>query len=104
MLLAFTMCSFSLAALANGTLTHLSGKVSVQKADGTTAAGAAGVQVVESGTVVTGADGFVRMELTDGGEMVIGPDTQLRIENYHYSKDKPEKDSFIFRTIKGGFR
>ena len=103
-LLAIVLLGVTSFAMANGTLTHLSGKVMVQKADGSVVAGAAGVQVVEGDTVITGANGFVRMELSDGGEMVIRPDTQLKIENYRYSKDNPEEDSFIFRTIKGGFR
>ena len=103
-LLAIVLLGVTSFAMANGTLTHLSGKVSVQKADGSVVAGAAGVQVVEGDTVITGANGFVRMELSDGGEMVIRPDTQLKIENYRYSKESPEEDSFIFRTIKGGFR
>ena len=103
-LLAITLLGVTSFAMADGTLTHLSGKVSVQKADGTIVAGVAGVQVVQGDTVITGANGFVRMELSDGGEMVIRPDTQLKIENYRYSKDSPEEDSFIFRTLKGGFR
>ena len=103
-LIAIALLGVTSVAMANGTLTHLSGKVSVQKADGSIVAGAAGVQVVQGDTVITGANGFVRMELSDGGEMVIRPDTQLKIENYRYSKESPEEDSFIFRTIKGGFR
>lgn len=103
-LLAITLLGVTSFAMADGTLTHLSGKVSVQKADGSTVAGTVGVKVVQGDTVITGANGFVRMELSDGGEMVIRPDTQLKIENYRYSKDSPEEDSFIFRTIKGGFR
>jgi hypothetical protein len=103
-LLAITLLGVTSFAMADGTLTHLSGKVSVQKADGSTVAGVAGVKVVQGDTVITGTNGFVRMELSDGGEMVIRPDTQLKIENYRYSKDSPEEDSFIFRTLKGGFR
>ena len=102
--LSFALCSFVPVAMANGTLTHMSGNVSIQKADGTLVMGVIGAQVIEGDTVITGANGFVRMELTDGGEMVLRPDTQLKIENYRYTKDKPDEDSFIFRTIKGGFR
>ena len=104
LLLSFALCSFVPVAMANGILTHMSGNVSIQKADGMLVMGVIGAQVVEGDTVITGANGFVRMELTDGGEMVLRPDTQLKIENYHYTKDKPDEDSFIFRTIKGGFR
>ena len=103
-LFAIALLGAASFAMADGMLTHLSGKVSVQKADGSTVVGVAGVKVVQGDTVITGANGFVRMELSDGGEMVIRPDTQLIIENYHYTKESPEEDSFIFRTIKGGFR
>lgn len=104
LLVAFIFISFAPVAIANGTLTHLSGKVSVQKVDGSTVYGSAGVQVVAGDTVVTGADGFVRLEMTDGGEMVIRQNSSLKIESYQFDKAKPQEDSFIFRVIKGGFR
>ena len=103
-LLAIVLISVTSAAMADGKLTHLSGQVAVQKADGSRVVGATGVRVVQGDTVITGINGFARIELSDGGEMVIRPDTQLKIENYFYNKDQPAQDSFIFRTIKGGFR
>ena len=103
-LLAITLLGLTSFWMADGTLRHLFGQVSVEKGDGSNVAGTAGVRGVQGDVGITGANGFVRMELRDGGEMVIRPATQLKIENYHYSKDNPEEDSFIFRTLKGGFR
>ena len=91
-------------ARADGVLTHLSGPVSVKKADGKTLAGAAGVKVIAGDVVATGAGGFARIEMTDGGEMVLRPDSQLQIESYRFAQGKPAEDNFVFRMIKGGLR
>lgn len=91
-------------AWADGTLTHLSGPVSVKKPDGKTLPGAAGVKVSVGDIVATGAGGFVRIEMTDGGEMVLRPDSQLQIESYQYVPDKPTQDNFVYRMFKGGLR
>ena len=96
--------AFCQTALANGTLTHLSGQVSVQKADSSTLAGSPGLQVVPGDTLVTGANGFARMETTDGGEMILRPDSQMKIEKYNFDVNKPQDDSFVFKVLKGGFR
>lgn len=104
LLVALVMLICSQVAIANGTLTHLSGKVSVLKADGTTVPAVIGETVLAGDTVVTEQAGFVRIEMTDGGEMLIRPESQLKIEDYRYEKDKPQEDSFVFRLVKGGFR
>jgi len=93
-----------LPALADGTLTHLSGQVSVAKIDGTTVLASPGLAVLSGETVITGDDGYARLEMSDGGEMLIRKDSQLKIENYRFDKDKPSEDSALFRVIKGGFR
>ena len=92
------------AALANGTLTHLSGQVSVERADGSKVVAVPGMQVSLGDMLITGDKGFVRMGLTDGGEMVLRPGSQLKIEQYFFDKDKPTDDSFVFNVLKGGFR
>lgn len=91
-------------AWANGTLTHLSGQVSVQKADGKTQPGAPGVQVSMGDTLITGQAGYVRVAMSDGGEMVLRPDSQLKVENYKFDKEAPADDSFVFSMLKGGLR
>jgi hypothetical protein len=89
---------------ADGTLTHLSGPVSVQKPGGMTVPGVIGTKVSVGDTVVTGAGGFVRMEMTDGGELVLRPDSQLKVEGYTFVSAKPAEDNFVFRMFKGGLR
>ena len=94
----------AMQAWAEGTITHLSGAISVLKKDGTTIPGTVGTKVGEGDVMITGADGFGRLELTDGGEMVLRPNSQLKIENYRFHADKPSEDSFAYRMLKGGLR
>lgn len=92
------------SAWAEGTLTHLSGPVSVQKSDGRTIPGMAGAKVAVGDVVTTGTNGYVRMEMTDGGEMVLRPDSQLKIEAYKFVEAKPAEDSSVFSMLRGGLR
>jgi len=89
---------------ADGTLTHMSGPVSVQKPDGKTLPGTVGAKVSTGDVVTTGAGGYARMEMTDGGEMVLRPDSQLQVESYKFEKAKPAEDNFVFSMLKGGLR
>ena len=92
------------ACWADGTLTHMSGVVSILKANGTSLPGAAGAKAYPGDTVMTGAGGFVRMEMTDGGEIVLRPDSQLKIDAYKFTPATPAEDSFVFNMLKGGLR
>ena len=103
LLCLLTLLAFS-DAWAEGVLTHMSGAVSVRHLDGTAIAAQAGLKVQVGETVVTGNDGYVRVEMTDGGEMVLRPNSQMHIEVYSFEHDKPEKDNFVFSLLKGGMR
>ena len=98
------LCAVAPLAWADGTITHLSGSVSVRSADGRIVPGAPGVKVTQGDTAMTGAGGYVRIEMTDGGEMVLRPNAMLKIEAYSFEPGKPESDSFIFSMLRGGLR
>jgi hypothetical protein len=91
-------------AFADGKLSHISGAVTLQKADGSKVAATPGAEVKQGETVLTGANGFARMETTDGGEIVLRPNSEFKIEKYSYNKDKPEEDGFVYDLVKGGLR
>ena len=91
-------------ARAEGTLTHMSGSVSVQKVDGSVTVGAAGTKIGVGDTLVTGSRSYVRMEMTDGGEMVLRPESQLLLQSYAFTEEKRSEDSLVMRMIKGGMR
>jgi hypothetical protein len=44
------------------------------------------------------------MEMTDGGEMVLRPDSRLKVESYAFNEQKPAEDNFVFSMLKGGLR
>jgi len=91
-------------AWADGTLTHMSGTVSIYRADGKTVPGAIGTRAYPGDTVVTATGAYVRMEMTDGGEIVLRPDSELKIDAYKFVETRPAEDSFVFSMLKGGLR
>jgi len=82
----------------------MSGSVSVQKVDGSVTVGAAGTKIGVGDTLVTGSRSYVRMEMTDGGEMVLRPESQLLLQSYVFTEEKRSEDSLVMRMIKGGMR
>lgn len=101
---AFFSLVVAAEACANGTVTHFSGAVTVERADGTALPATPGAKVRDGDSVVTGAGGYARLEMTDGGEMVLRPDTRLKIESYKFNESKPQEDNFVLRLVKGGLR
>ncbi len=93
----------ALAATA-GQITHLSGTLSAKRADGTSKLLAVKSEVAEGDTLSTEADTYARIKFADGGEVVLRPGTQLKIENYAYNTAKPESDNIVMSMFKGGLR
>lgn len=98
------LLGWSLFALANGKLTHMSGTVQIKKADGAMVSATPDSVVTPGDTLLTGANGFVRMETADGGEIVLRPNSEFVMEKFSYDKNKPEDDSFVYNMVKGGLR
>jgi len=91
-------------ALADGQLTQLTGKVSVQKALGSLVDAKKGMAVHEGDSVITGDDGYVRVLMSDGGQMVLRSNTEIKIDAYHFEQERPDQDRFVFSALKGGLR
>ena len=87
-----------------GQITHLSGTLSAKRADGTSKLLAVKSEVMEGDTLGTESDTYARIKFADGGEVVMRPGTQLKIENYSYNAAKPESDSVVMNMLKGGLR
>lgn len=93
-----------LLALAQGTVQHLSGTLYVQRADGSIRLLSEKSQVQVGDVVSTERETYAQLKLTDGGQITMRPNTQLRIEGYQFSEQEPEKDNFVFALLKGGLR
>ncbi len=93
-----------LAALGQGTVQYLSGTLSVQRPDGTVGTLSEKSQVREGDVLATERDTYAQVRFTDGGQVTLRPNTQVKIEGYRYSEDQPQRDNFIMGLLKGGLR
>lgn len=103
--MAAALCAGSSATLASsGTITQLSGTLSVQKADGTVRILSQRSEIGSGDTVNTQKDSYAQIRFTDGGQITLKPNTSVKIENFKFAEDKPAEDSFLFGLVKGGLR
>lgn len=87
-----------------GTVTHLSGTLSVTRPDGTARILSRRSEVNSGDLVATQRDSYAQINFTDGSTMTLRPNTHMRIEDYRFSEDRPQEDSSFFRLLKGGLR
>ncbi|MFZ2855525.1 MAG: FecR family protein [Rhodocyclaceae bacterium] len=105
-LLALALSLFVLPASAApaGTVTHLAGTLTVKRADGTTKLLATRSEVAEGDELSTQDETYARIKFVDGGEIVLRPNTQLKVTNYAYVESKPQSDNIVLSLIRGGLR
>jgi FecR-like protein len=103
-LLAMLGCGSSVYAQSVGTVTHLSGVLTVKHADGSTAVLGVKSSILQGDTLVTEANTYTRMKFVDDGEMVLRPSSQVVVKSYVYDVDHPEKDSVAIQLVNGGLR
>ena len=96
--------AYAAAGATAGQITHLSGTLSAKRADGTSKLLSVKSEVLEGDTLSTEKDTYARVKFGDGGEVVLRPGTQLKIETYAYNAAKPESDSVVMNMFKGGLR
>jgi len=101
--LALTWVPLSFAEPA-GMITHLSGTLSVKRTDGSSKLIAVKSEVLEGDVLVTQAETYARVKFADGGEVVLVPKTELKIQSYAYNAAKPESDNVVLNMLKGGLR
>jgi hypothetical protein len=85
-------------------VTHLSGTLSVKRADGTTKLLAVKSEVLQGDLLSTETETYARIKFADGGEVVLRPGTQLRIEAYSFNEARPDADNVVMSMLKGGLR
>lgn len=96
---------FAGAAIANtGTVSHLSGTLSVRKADGSVRILSQRSEIISGDTLSTERDTYAQIKFTDGGQITLKPNTSVKVEDFKFSEQKPQEDSFLFNLVKGGLR
>ena len=87
-----------------GSVTHLSGVLFAARADGTKKMLSVKSEVMEGDTLRTEADTYARIKFSDGGEVVLRPETMFKIESYGYNTAQKGQDNFLMSLLKGGLR
>jgi FecR protein len=104
-LLLAALASVSAAAWANtGTVSQLSGTLSVHKSDGSVRILSQKSEIRSGDTINTQKDSYAQIKFTDGGMITLKPNTSVKIEQFQFKQEEPQKDSFIFGLVKGGLR
>lgn len=93
-----------LLAFAQGTVQYLSGTLSAQRPDGSVKVLAERSSVSVGDVVTTQRDSYAQLRFSDGGQVTLRPETQVKIEAYAYDEGRPERDSFAMQLFKGGLR
>jgi len=93
-----------LLAFAQGTVQYLSGTLSAQRPDGTVRALAERSTINVGEVITTQRDSFAQLRFSDGGQVTLRPETQVRIESYAFDEGQPSRDSFAMQLFKGGLR
>jgi hypothetical protein len=87
-----------------GQVTHVSGTVIARGPTGQTRILSLRSEVNEGDLIVTSENTYVRIKFTDGGDVVLRPNTQLKIDTYSYAESTPTGDGFAMSLLKGGLR
>ena len=102
------LAALGLAAAAQaqqaGVVTHLSGTLSVKRADAPPKLLSVKSEVKEGDLLSTEDETYARIKFADGGEVVMRPGSQLRVESYTFNQAKPEGDNVVLAMLKGGLR
>ena len=101
--LLVSLCTSTLANGA-GTVTHLSGTLSVQRADGGVRILSQKSEVNPGDVLTTQRDSYAQINFKDGSSLTMRPNTQIKIEEYNFVQARPQEDNTFLRLIKGGLR
>jgi hypothetical protein len=91
-------------AFAANTVTQLSGTLAVQRADGSIRLLSQKSEVSQGDTLTTQTDSYAQVKMSDGGLVTLKPNTRVKLDDYFYNENQPDKDSMAYSLLKGGLR
>jgi len=91
-------------AAAQASVQYLSGTLSAVRADGTQRLLSERSQVQVGDTLSTERDSYAQVKFTDGGQITLRPNTQIKLNTYQYAEKEPQRDGFAMSLLKGGLR
>lgn len=105
--LTIALLWLGLSSLAWGqaaVVTHLSGALVAQQADGKSRLLSVKSEVQPGETLVTQDNTYARLKFQDGAEIVLRPNSQLAVKDYVYKPEEPKQDNQALSLLKGGLR
>jgi len=108
----WSLCAWADGASA-GTVTLVTGHASAATAAGGIRDLIKGGPVYQGETIITSTSSFVNIEFTDGGRVLLRPESRFAIERYQYGGSQQtagqaaapvQQESAFFHLLKGGFR
>ena len=93
----FSMCGY--ASANTGSISHLSGTLSVTKPDGSVRILSNRSEVQNGDRLNTERDSYAQIKFADGGQVTMKPNTAIKIENFTFDEQKPAEDSFFFSLV-----
>lgn len=86
-----------------GSVTHLAGVLSAKTTDASRVLGIRS-DVREGDLLTTEGETYARIKFVDGGEVVLRPNSQMKIDKYAFSEARAESDGVVLSLVKGGLR
>lgn len=104
LLLALVLCGGHAWAAQVAVVSHLSGTLAAIKADGTSRVLAVN-SGIESGEALSTQQGsFARIKFSDGGEVILRPNSIFKVDQYAFDQANPKQDRMATSLLKGGLR
>jgi len=93
------------SAYANsGSVSQLSGTLSVRKPDGSVRILSRSSEVRSGDTINTQRGSYAQIKFADGGQITLKPNTSVKIERFSFVAAEPKNDGFFYNLVKGGLR
>jgi hypothetical protein len=92
------------ASLANGVFQSVSGDVRAGSSSGSLAAISPNARITEGTTVTTGANGRATMRLDDGHTVVLGANSEFKLQAYKFDRSSPASGNIAIQLLKGALR
>jgi hypothetical protein len=102
--LVILFTSFASADEVAGKIGYMSGGLIARHADGTFKIMGPKSEVKTGDNLETAENSFAQVLMNDGTKMTLRPNSNVKIEEYHFKKETPTEDNAVLHLLKGGFR
>lgn len=104
LILALAMIISCYASAEVGKVTHLSGELSAKNSSGETRQLNVKSSIDEGDLLISGKDSYARIKFIDAGNLIIRPNSEIKIDKYRFERKKPENDDVSVSLLKGSLR